>query len=279
MTKQQLYLLLLLLGSNGEKVAARSLKRRLGDITQGRTLHEDEHLNEEETEIAILTRHSEEPEERNIFVQPSPPAIQPIAFPSVFPSILPTVDSPDASLSPSNQPSGQVTEGPSRSFQPSVSPSLSQRPSVEGDIALEQFLFDTLTNDGSLTIEGTPQNQAFVALSATNPELDPSNPDDQVQITQRYALNTLYFATGGTNWANNRLWTSPEPICGQDVDTSWYGVVCNTNENAVNIIERLSLAGNDLLGQIPSEIQGLSSLSKFAIDNHTLKETKANALY
>jgi hypothetical protein len=123
-------------------------------------------------------------------------------------------------------------------------------------------LFETLTDDGSLTKPGTPQNSAFTTLSTTNPELDPNKPADQVQIIQRYALNTLYYATSGEGWVNKKLWASASPLCGADEETSWHGVACAQEGN--QIVEKVTLAGNDLIGALPSELRGLSVLSKLS---------------
>jgi hypothetical protein len=115
-----------------------------------------------------------------------------------------------------------------------------------------------LTDDGSLTEIGTPQNQAFVVLSTTNPELNPSDPTDQIEITRKYALNTLYFATDGTNWIDNNLWATADPPCGGDATNTWFGLICDTS-GLVHIL----LGKNDLFGQLPSEIRALNNLSEF----------------
>lgn len=197
------------------------------------------------------------------------PTILPSSSPSTLPSIsaVPTpLGGEPASSSPSVSP-GDNTDSPTDSQQPSsggeepsVGPSASSAPSFVGGFTLESFLTETLTDDGSLTTEGTPQNLAFEALGRSNPELNPNDPIDQIQISQRYALNTLYFSTEGETWTNNNLWTSSSPLCGADVETSWHGVVCDLV--GLQVVERLILPGNDLFGTIPSEIRGLTNLSK-----------------
>jgi hypothetical protein len=126
---------------------------------------------------------------------------------------------------------------------------------------LRKFIEDTVEDSDSLLTPGTPQNLALEALAASNPELDPEDPSDQVQIIQRYALNTLFFSTGGEQWKNNQLWTDSSPLCGEDVESSWHGVVCDVN--SPQVIQRLSLAGNDLVGPLPTEIALLTSLCKY----------------
>jgi hypothetical protein len=124
--------------------------------------------------------------------------------------------------------------------------------------AIEEFLERELTDDGSLAIEGTPQNRALEQLLQTNPDLDTTDPDDQIEILQRYALNTLYFSTEGANWTNSLLWTEAGHPCGSDDDPSWHGVICDD----LLLVEELSLDMNDLFGQLTSEIRGLATLSK-----------------
>jgi hypothetical protein len=325
MTKRQLYLLLLSLGSCKGREGFRSLKRRLGAPARRGV----ELLSAEETEFAILTRHSDRPEERNVFARPTsgspdtpmptptgttpsptgpstspPPSPEPSATPP--PSSEPPATGPDVTIEPTPTPgdrdlptstpgdvststpsgvptpfpgdgtdspttapssepssSGSATVAPSLSSSPSDAPSASAAPSAVGDVSVEDFLFQSLTDDGSLSTPGTPQNRALNTLISTNPELDPNDPADQVEITQRYVLNTLHFATNGEAWANNQLWASASPFCGEDVESSWHGVVCD--EGGQQLIERISLAGNDLLGQLPSELRGLSTLSKLVV--------------
>ncbi len=301
MTKRQLYLLLLALGSCRGQSALGTLKRRLSEIAKRRFLQWPGELLEEETDLAVRNRHSEEPEERNIFVRPlsgtsSIPTSTP-AMPSQPPSTLPPTSetnqpTPGPTLttsfptpvstnltespsqgnftdSPTTELDGIPTVGPgNETFSPSAQLSgISTAPSFPGNLTLEELLFQALTDDGSLTTPGTPQNLAFTTLSTSNPELNPNNAADQVQIIQRYSLNTLYFSTTGEEWANNQLWTTSNPLCGEDVETSWHGVVCD--EGGQQLVERLSLAGNDLVGQLPSELRGLSLLSKCI--SHTLR--------
>lgn len=339
MTRRQLYIFLLLLGSSrGRGAAVRSLKRRWSELPGSRHLSSIFQLRDEDTDYAMLRRHHESPDERNVFVfqatnrptaspgdgtdaptvapapvvTPAPAPITPTTItgaPSQDPSIQPTRDlgdgtdvptsatspppttndasgaptlspgdgtdqpttngatvAPTGSAVPSPQPSSfgssVVSLAPSNSDQTTESPSTSSAPSSLGDLTLETFLFQSLTDDGSLTTAGTPQNQALVALSESNPDLDPNIALNQVEIVQRYALNTLYFSTSGSEWIVNSLWTSASPICGATPESTWHGVVCS--EDGQNV-ERLVLAGNDLLGRLPSEIRALSSLSKYTL--------------
>jgi hypothetical protein len=123
-----------------------------------------------------------------------------------------------------------------------------------------EFLTSTLTDDGSLQQAGTPQNQAFLQLEATNPNLDANLPADQIEISQRYSLNTLYYANNGPSWANSGGWTTAIPICDVASATSWFGITCDTTGT---LVTQLAMRQNGLIGTLPSEIRGLASLTAF----------------
>ena len=76
----------------------------------------------------------------------------------------------------------------------------------------------------------------------------------------REALVALYNATGGPNWRNNHNWLSNAPL-GQ-----WYGV---TTDSSGRVTE-LDLHDNGLVGRIPSELGGLSSLRQLFIHQNQL---------
>lgn len=153
----------------------------------------------------------------------------PSSFGSQGPTALP-VPTVSAAPSPTN---GTATAAPS------------------GVGSVEEFLASTLTDNGALAEPGTPQNAALEALLTSFPDLDPANgPEEQRLIQETYALNTLYFALGGANWAASTDWTGPPPVC-----TPWLGVTCTAQA-----VTELDLSENDLMGTLPSEIRGLSSL-------------------
>lgn len=128
-------------------------------------------------------------------------------------------------------------------------------PTPESGETIAMFLTRTLTDDGSLEMPGTPQNQALQALESNFPGL--ALPGDQGEITQIYALNTLFYSTNGTNWRIQESWTGPTPVCGEmGITNEWFGVFCNEAGQVTDIM----LNGNDLFGDIPSEIRGLPSL-------------------
>ena len=68
--------------------------------------------------------------------------------------------------------------------------------------------------------------------------------------TDRDALVALYNATDGDNWTNNANWLSDEPL-GQ-----WYGVTADGSGR----VTELHLDENELDGEMPTELGGLSNL-------------------
>ena len=73
--------------------------------------------------------------------------------------------------------------------------------------------------------------------------------------TDREALVALYNATGGANWTNNDGWLTNATI-GQ-----WQGVTTDVNGR----VTRLDLSDNQLTGEIPAELGGLTNLEHLAL--------------
>ena len=123
---------------------------------------------------------------------------------------------------------------------------------------MEEFLTRTLTDDGSLTTPGTPQNDAYESLITNFPNLAVGVND--AEITQTYSLNTLFYSTNGTLWRMRDSWTGPDPVCGDvGVTDAWFGITCNAEGSIIS----LDLRENDLFGVLPSEIRALVSLGKY----------------
>jgi len=143
---------------------------------------------------------------------------------------------------------------------------------VNGDFTLDTFLLQALSGDGTINVEGTPQNKALSALQTSSSSFDPNDPGDQFEILQRYALNTLFFSTDGDNWESNNFWTSANNPCGtknesDEIEGAWFGVECDSE---LRVVEKVTLDDNALRGTIPSEIRGLSRLNRLEISNNQL---------
>lgn len=232
-------------------------------------------LSEEETQYNLFQRHFEPYPQKNV-------SLAPINVPTVAPKTpSPTPQGSAPSLPATSQPTHPPLNTPvsglptspttftptSSSVTPTTSPTIINEPSMKPTLSpsnitnesVEEFLARTLTDDGSLQTTGTPQNDALLALDTQFPDLSPSNgTTDQLQITQIYSLLTLFYSTNGNGWASRAGWESVTLPCN---DAPWFGVLCADN---VTVTE-LNLTSNDLLGTIPSEIRGLSTLGRFRI--------------
>ena len=82
----------------------------------------------------------------------------------------------------------------------------------------------------------------------------------EVLEKEREALIALYEATGGDNWTHNDNWCSDKPV------SEWYGIYCNDNGTVCDI----SLADNNLAGEIPKEISNLTQLIALRLENNHL---------
>ncbi|MDO5981448.1 leucine-rich repeat domain-containing protein [Flavivirga spongiicola] len=80
-----------------------------------------------------------------------------------------------------------------------------------------------------------------------------------VSTAERDALMALYNATDGTNWTNNTNWGTSAPVC------DWYGVTV-TNGSVI----RLGLSNNQLVGNIPTELENLSDLEFLHLSTNQL---------
>ena len=80
------------------------------------------------------------------------------------------------------------------------------------------------------------------------------------QTGDRAALVALYRATGGPNWRNDTNWLSDRPL------DAWYGVTTNDSGRVTG----LDLHDNELRGQIPPELKGLSGLMRLHLSDNRL---------
>ena len=98
------------------------------------------------------------------------------------------------------------------------------------------------------------------------------------------ALEALYIATDGSEWANNTNWVSDQPL------NAWFGVSTDTNGRVIGInlednevdgeiptilgnlteLRVLNLSGNRLNGQIPTSIGNLAKLTRLVLSTNSL---------
>ena len=90
--------------------------------------------------------------------------------------------------------------------------------------------------------------------------LQETEPESYSVSTDRTALEALYEATDGANWANNSNWVTDGPMRG------WHGVVTGSDGR----VTELKLEANNLTGEIPAEIGNLSELKTLALWENNL---------
>lgn len=194
------------------------------------------------------------------------PTILPTAGPGTSETIIPTVSDESPSIAPeesgSSPPVAEVS-----TIAPTILDGASNVPSSILPETVESFLNRTLTTDGSMQIEGTPQFKALQALTRSFPNLDPTNGTaSKTEITQVYSLNTLFFSTNGTDWINRTGWGEQTLPCGTEQDAPWAGVTCETvGIGGIAEVAEINLSSNDMFGELPSEVRGLTSLGKTSL--------------
>ncbi len=125
------------------------------------------------------------------------------------------------------------------------------------------------------TENGTQQETSELADdSADNTEADnteeiPSEEfavpecDDEASRTDRASLTALYNATDGPNWGDNTNWLTDAPL------SEWAGVdsLSVTGSECVTLLD---LARNLLSGEIPAELENLTTLQQLYLGNNQL---------
>lgn len=218
----------------------------------------------EEVKAIIFERHDEPYTDKDATFSPKPTLSPAPGGPG---SSAPT---PDGSQAPT--PGGSITLQPTPALTP---PGLSPSPTTApgGTFAptpaaetVEQFLTRTLTNDGSLLTPGTPQNDAYTYFTTNYPAIDRVDNDEvRYFVSTVYSLSTIYYSTGGENWRDRTGWVGSTPPCGVQGSPSWTGVSCTEV-----VLDSLVLPENDLLGPLPSEIRGLSTLQEMSLGRNSL---------
>lgn len=109
-------------------------------------------------------------------------------------------------------------------------------------------------------------------------ELDPSKEEDKFQITQRYALVTLWYNSDFT-WANETNWL-------QGQECGWFGVSCisliapseagfdvSKSGEGMQVVTRINLEGNNVQGNIPSDLALLSFVTSLNLADNVIEGT------
>lgn len=140
---------------------------------------------------------------------------------------MPSEPKPTSPTPPSGPPPGpDPTPAPVPVNPPPTptNPTPSQTPPSEPgcqDLSREeafQLVLLLITDGPVLANPTTPQGMALRFL--LNDDALQVDPCIVATVTQRYALATFYFATGGADWKDNYDWLSSADEC------EWYGVTC-----------------------------------------------------
>ena len=101
---------------------------------------------------------------------------------------------------------------------------------------------------------------ALIALLATG-LLVVENAHAQGTVDSDFAaLVALYGATDGASWTYNDNWVTLEPL------GEWHGVITNSSGRVTEV----RLGGNQLMGEIPSELGNLDELTGLFLDQNQL---------
>jgi hypothetical protein len=145
---------------------------------------------------------------------------------------------------------------------------IASSPTQAPEIATDEFLSELmplLTNESLSALENidSPQSLALGWLSRSLNFQELSFR----QKVQRYAMATIYYATGGPSWTNAESWLTTEPEC------TWFqgsiGDSCDEN----GTLHSLNQSSNALFGKIPDEIRLMSSLKVIDLTYNKLSGT------
>jgi hypothetical protein len=151
---------------------------------------------------------------------------------------------------------------------PTVSPTVSPTFDEDLDFFLDQ-LIPEYSQAPAQTMPGSPQGKALSWLKS-----DPAVEDySDFKTLQRFALATLFYATGGVNWISNANWLDYNQN-----ECEWFSSPENGDENvpcggAGEQITSLSLQDNGMAGTLPNELAILTDLLDMHFENDDLSGT------
>jgi len=110
----------------------------------------------------------------------------------------------------------------------------------------------------------TPQQRAMSWL------VEKDDHDIPEEVSQRWALASLYYGLGGEKWTSAQNWLSSDSFC------EWEHIRCNLQTNT---IQEIGLQKNNLLGTIPPELTLLTTTQALWFRENQLVGTLPNEIF
>jgi monoamine oxidase len=142
---------------------------------------------------------------------------------------------------------------------------LVDKSSMEREVLIRSFL--ALSANSDLNNSTSPQGRALSWLvddDKNRATLFHTN-TSAIDIPERFAAATLYFATGGQDWNSSLNFLSDDSICDWNDDDST-GIFCNENGN----VDEIMLVENSLSGSIPIDTNYFHELKKLWLQRNSL---------
>jgi len=154
---------------------------------------------------------------------------------------------------PSMNPSSSLSPTMSPTNRPSNERAIQIRLRIEGEGGTSTPLLDDFSSGQSKALNWLTFEDSM--------QLDPTD----VNLLQRYALATIYFATQGERWYTKYYWLTDAHECDWSIDND--GVSCHVNSSQVS---KIDVGLNNLRGTLPGEIGLLQSLNELILSENTL---------
>jgi hypothetical protein len=168
-------------------------------------------------------------------------------------------------LSGGGSNSGGADDSPT--YSPGPSPALSQSPSVAPTVFDADSFLERLVPEYSrapVQTTGSAQEKALSWLKSDPVVEDYSNS----KALQRFALATLFYATGGADWVSNTGWLD----FNQD-ECDWFSSAEEAPCSDAGQITYLSLLDNGMVGTLPNELAILTDLLDIHFENAGISGT------
>ena len=165
---------------------------------------------------------------------------------------------------------------------PTISPTqvLSQQPTSPSFILVAEAVLEQFGEDAFIRLRDLNSPQASAAQWIADIDESASFPfsdeDSSMRFCQRYALAAVYFSTGGNDsWLNDFNFLSDSHECTWNDSGDDNGVICKDGQ----LVTGIKMPSNNLIGLIPPEMAGLSTLQFLVLDNNGITGTLPEAVF